>query len=41
MSFLEKHYNRLVVNLRDDVPPIAETLDVFPKGLSFLLDNAS
>jgi hypothetical protein len=38
--FLEEHHDQLVVNLWDDIPLVAEALDVFSERLSFLLDNA-
>jgi hypothetical protein len=40
MSLLEEHHDRLVVNLHDDILLATEALDVFPKGLSFPLNNA-
>jgi hypothetical protein len=40
-SLLEEHENRLVVNLRDDISPVAEMLDELLEGLSLLLDKAS
>jgi hypothetical protein len=39
-SLLEEHYDRLVINLRDDIPLIAESLDELSEGLSLLLDDA-
>jgi hypothetical protein len=39
-SLLEEHDNRLVVNLRDDISLIGETLDELSEGLSLLLDDA-
>jgi hypothetical protein len=36
-SLLEEHNNRLVVDLRDDVSLIAESLDELLEGLSLLL----
>jgi hypothetical protein len=39
-SLLEEHDNRLVINLRDDISFVAETLDELPEGLSLLLDDA-
>jgi hypothetical protein len=38
-SLLEKHENRLVVNLWDDISLVAEMLDELPEGLSLLLDD--
>jgi hypothetical protein len=40
-NLFEEHHDRLVVNLRDDIPLVVEALDVFLKGLAFLLNNAS
>jgi hypothetical protein len=39
-SLLEEYDNRLVVDLRDDISLIAETLDELPEGFSLLLDDA-
>jgi hypothetical protein len=39
MSLLEEHHDRLVVNLWVDIPLVTEMLDVFPDGLSLLLNN--
>jgi hypothetical protein len=39
-SFPEEHDNGLVVDLRDGIPLIVETLDELLEGLSFLLDDA-
>jgi hypothetical protein len=39
-SFLEAHDNGLLINLRNDIPLIAEMLDELPEGLSLFLDNA-
>jgi hypothetical protein len=40
-SLLEEHYDRLVVDLQDDISLIAETLDELPERLSHLLDDTS
>jgi hypothetical protein len=40
-SLLEEHNNRLVVDLRDDISLVVESLAELPEGLSLLLDNAS
>jgi hypothetical protein len=37
---LEEHDNRLVINFRDDISLVAETLDELSEGLSLLLDDA-
>jgi hypothetical protein len=37
---LEEHNNKLVVDIRDDVSPIAKSLDELLEGLSRLLDDA-
>jgi hypothetical protein len=39
-SLLEKHNNRLVIDLQDDVSLVAESLNELPEGLSILLDDA-
>jgi hypothetical protein len=39
-SLLEEHNNRLVINLRDDVSFLVESLDELSEGLSLLLDDA-
>jgi hypothetical protein len=39
-SLLEEHCDRLVVDLRDDIPLVAEILDELSEGLSPLLDDA-
>jgi hypothetical protein len=39
--FLEEHDNGLVVNLWDDIPLIAETLDELQEGVSLLLDDVA
>jgi hypothetical protein len=39
-SFLEEHDNWLVIDLRGDIPLIAEMLDELLEGLSLLLDDA-
>jgi hypothetical protein len=39
-SFLEEHNNRLVIDLRDDVSLVAESLDELLEGLSLFLDDA-
>jgi hypothetical protein len=39
-SLLEEYDNRLVVDLRDDISLITETLDELPEGFSLLLDDA-
>jgi hypothetical protein len=39
-SLLEEHYDRLVIDLRDDISLVVETLDELPEGLSLLLDDA-
>jgi hypothetical protein len=38
-SLLEEHDDRLVVDLWDDIPLIAEALNELPEGLSLLLDD--
>jgi hypothetical protein len=38
-SFLEEHDNGLVIDLSDDIPLIAETLDELSEGLSLLLND--
>jgi hypothetical protein len=38
--FLKKHDDGFVVDLRYNVPLIAEALDKFPEGLSLLLYDA-
>jgi hypothetical protein len=38
-SLLEEHYGRFVVDLRDDISLVAETMDELPEGLSLLLDD--
>jgi hypothetical protein len=40
-SLLEEHNDRLVVDLWDDIPLVAEALNEHPEGVSLLLDNAS
>jgi hypothetical protein len=40
-SLLEEHNNTLVVDLRDDISLIVESLDELLEGLSLLLDDAS
>jgi hypothetical protein len=39
-SLLEEHYDRLVIDLRDDISLIVETLDELSEGLFLLLDDA-
>jgi hypothetical protein len=39
-SLLEEHNNRLVVDLRDDISLVVESLDELLEGLSLLLDDA-
>jgi hypothetical protein len=38
-SFLEEHDDRLVVDLRDDVPLVAEALNKLSEGVSFVLHH--
>jgi hypothetical protein len=40
-SFLEEHDNRLIVDIGDNIPLIAEMLDELPEGLSLLLYDTS
>jgi hypothetical protein len=39
-SLLEEHYDRLVVDLRGDIPLVVETLDELLEGISLLLVDA-
>jgi hypothetical protein len=38
-SFLEEHDDRLVVDLRDDVPLVAEALNKLSERVSFVLHH--
>jgi hypothetical protein len=38
-SLLEEHDDGFIVDLREDVPLVAEVLNKLPKGLSFLLHH--
>jgi hypothetical protein len=38
-SLLKEHDDRLIVDLWDDIPLVAEALNKLPKGLSLLLDD--
>jgi hypothetical protein len=38
-SFLEEHDDRFVVDLRDDVPLVAEALNKLSEGVSFVLHH--
>jgi hypothetical protein len=40
-SLLEKHDDKLVVDLQDDIQLVVEALNELPKGLSLLLDDTS
>jgi hypothetical protein len=40
-SLLEEYYDRLVVDLQDDIYLVVEMLDELPEGLSLLLDDTA